>query len=101
MSMFYPMERDDSAAPLSIIEEGDEHDLGAEAFADMAMGGMDMSLELNSLQIRAFLARNEAQSENSGAFTSVAQREEPHSRRKSSNNSSSNNSSNNSSNILR
>ncbi|EGZ24371.1 hypothetical protein PHYSODRAFT_556960 [Phytophthora sojae] len=64
------MERDDSAAPLSIIEEGDEHDLGAEAFADMAMGGMDMSLELNSLQIRAFLARNEAQSENSGAFTS-------------------------------
>lgn len=36
-----------------------EHDLGAEAFADMAMGGMDMGLELNALQIRAFL-RNES-----------------------------------------
>ncbi|KAE8999397.1 hypothetical protein PF010_g15359 [Phytophthora fragariae] len=77
INMFYPIEREDSAAPLSIIEEGDEHDLGAEAFADMAMGGMDMSLELNSLQIRAFLARNEAQSESTGAFTAAAVREEP------------------------
>ncbi|KAG6619900.1 Glutathione S-transferase T2 [Phytophthora cinnamomi] len=78
MSMFYPLERDDSAAAaLSIIEEGDEHDLGAEAFADMAMGGMDMSLELNALQIRAFLARSEAQSESGGAFAAAAaQRQE-------------------------
>ncbi|KAL3672170.1 hypothetical protein V7S43_002833 [Phytophthora oleae] len=63
INLFYPMEREDSANPLSVIEEGDEHDLNAEAFADMAMSGMDMSLELNSLQIRAFLARNEPQNE--------------------------------------
>ncbi|POM71472.1 Hypothetical protein PHPALM_11955 [Phytophthora palmivora] len=63
--MFYPMERDDSANTINVIEEGDEQDLNAEAFADMAMSNMDMGLELNSLQIRAFLARNEAQNESS------------------------------------
>ncbi|GMF17490.1 unnamed protein product [Phytophthora lilii] len=67
MGIFYPMERDDFGGGAEMM--GDEHDLNAEAFADMAMGGMDMGLELNSLQIRAFLARNEAQSE--------GQREEP------------------------
>ncbi|RLN56960.1 hypothetical protein BBJ28_00017415 [Nothophytophthora sp. Chile5] len=67
MSMFYGMERDDFGAggaantALSIIEEADDHDLGAEAFADMAMGGMDMSMELSTLQIRAFLTRSEQQ----------------------------------------
>ncbi|RLN89201.1 hypothetical protein BBJ28_00019203 [Nothophytophthora sp. Chile5] len=67
MSMFYGMERDDFGArgaantALSIIEEGDDHDLGAEAFADMAMGGMDMGMELSTLQIRAFLTRSEQQ----------------------------------------
>ncbi|KAI9997727.1 hypothetical protein PInf_001658 [Phytophthora infestans] len=45
------MERDDSVNALSVIEEGDEQDLNAEAFADMAMSGMDMNLELNTMQI--------------------------------------------------
>ncbi|KAK1932019.1 hypothetical protein P3T76_012519 [Phytophthora citrophthora] len=67
MNLFYPMEREDSTNALNIIEENDDHDLNAEAFADMAMSGMDMSLELNSLQIRAFLARNEAQNESNVA----------------------------------
>uniref|UniRef100_H3GQ56 Uncharacterized protein n=1 Tax=Phytophthora ramorum TaxID=164328 RepID=H3GQ56_PHYRM len=72
MGIFYPLERDDS---VSIIEEGEEHDLEADAFADMAMSGMDMNLEintLNSVQIRAFLARNETSSENSGHFSAQA-----------------------------
>ncbi|KAL4160513.1 hypothetical protein PRNP1_001081 [Phytophthora ramorum] len=72
MGIFYPLERDDS---VNIIEEGEEHDLEADAFADMAMSGMDMNLEintLNSVQIRAFLARNETSSENSGHFSAQA-----------------------------
>jgi hypothetical protein len=67
MNLFYPMERD----VLRIMDEGEEHDLGAEAFADMAMSGMDMSLELNSLQIRPFLARNEASGENNASVLSA------------------------------
>ncbi|ETI50469.1 hypothetical protein F443_06007 [Phytophthora nicotianae P1569] len=56
------MERDDSANALSVIEEGDEQDLNAEAFADMAMSGMDMNLELNTLQI-----------DRNGAFSAAVQ----------------------------
>ncbi|OWZ23419.1 hypothetical protein PHMEG_0001690 [Phytophthora megakarya] len=76
------MERDDS---VNIIEGGNEHDLNAEAFADMAMSNMDVSLELHTQdpkataahdesqrstpsvaqQIRAFLTRNETQSDRS------------------------------------
>ncbi|GMF20966.1 unnamed protein product [Phytophthora fragariaefolia] len=60
-----------------VEEGGDEHDLGAEAFADMAMGGMDMSLELNALQIRAFLARSEAQGDDPQKVTSPAEPPQP------------------------
>ncbi|KAG7398984.1 hypothetical protein PHYBOEH_009977 [Phytophthora boehmeriae] len=73
INMFYSMERDDfnggGAANTLGVMEGEDHDLGAEAFADMAMGGIDMSMELNALQIRAFLARNEASNENNGSNT--------------------------------
>ncbi|KAF1772738.1 hypothetical protein GQ600_13946 [Phytophthora cactorum] len=66
----YPMERDDSANALSVIEEGDEQDLNAEAFADMAMSGMDMNLELNALQI-----------DRNGAFSAAVQPTDTHTKR--------------------
>ncbi|KAG6971893.1 hypothetical protein JG687_00001771 [Phytophthora cactorum] len=64
------MERDDSANALSVIEEGDEQDLNAEAFADMAMSGMDMNLELNALQI-----------DRNGAFSAAVQPTDTHTKR--------------------
>eukprot|EP00644_Phytophthora_capsici_P010725 jgi/Phyca11/532898/estExt2_fgenesh1_pg.C_PHYCAscaffold_90049 len=47
MTLFYPMEREDSANPLNIIEESDDHDLNAEAFADMAMSALEAPKETN------------------------------------------------------
>ncbi|CEG40392.1 uncharacterized protein PHALS_10595 [Plasmopara halstedii] len=45
------MEREDAATVLSVIEEGDEPEMNAEAFADMAMSGLDMNSEIHSVLI--------------------------------------------------